>query len=39
MTFSHDYYLSECLKHGENVDFSYEALYIIRYHSFYSWHT
>tara|TARA_Y100000591_G_C21822141_1_gene694281 strand:- start:75 stop:992 length:918 start_codon:yes stop_codon:yes gene_type:complete len=38
MTFSHDYYLSECLKRS-NTNLPYEALYIIRYHSFYSWHT
>ena len=35
MTFSHDYYLSECLKRS-NTNLPYEALYIIRYHSFYS---
>lgn len=38
MTFSHDYYLSECLRRSE-TNLPYEALYIIRYHSFYSWHT
>ena len=38
MTFSHDYYLSECLKRS-NTNLPDEALYIIRYHSFYSWHT
>lgn len=38
MTFSHDYYLSECLKNTE-TNLPDEALYMIRFHSFYAWHT
>ena len=38
MTFSHDYYLSECLKRSK-TNLPNEAIYIIRYHSFYAWHT
>ena len=38
MTFSHDYYLSQSLLKS-NTDLPYEAIYIIQYHSFYSWHT
>ena len=38
MTFSHDYYLSESLSKS-NTNLPIEAIYIIRYHSFYSWHT
>jgi len=38
MTFSHDYYLYEILLHSI-TNLPDEALYIIRYHSFYSWHT
>jgi inositol oxygenase len=35
--FSHDDYLSQALEHnGHNLP--YEALYCIRYHSFYPWH-
>ena len=38
MTFSHDYYLHEVLfKSCTNLP--NEALYIVRYHSFYAWHT
>ena len=38
MTFSHDYYLYEILTRSF-TNLPAEALYIIRYHSFYSWHT
>jgi len=38
MTFSHDYYLSEVFKKS-NTKLPNEAIYIIRYHSFYAWHT
>lgn len=38
MTFSHDYYLSQSLLKSK-TNLPYEAIYIIRYHSFYSWHT
>ena len=38
MTFSHDYYLYEVLSHSF-TNLPLEALYIIRYHSFYAWHT
>lgn len=38
MTFSHDYYLHEILyKSGTNLPT--EALYIVRFHSFYAWHS
>lgn len=38
MTFSHDYYLAECLTRS-NTQLPEEAIYMIRYHSFYTWHT
>ena len=38
MTFSHDYYLYQILTRS-NTNLPAEALYIVRYHSFYSWHT
>lgn len=38
MTFSHDYYLSQSLSKSQ-TNLPYEAIYIIKYHSFYSWHT
>ena len=38
MTFSHDYYLYEVLSRS-HTNLPLEALYIIRYHSFYAWHT
>ena len=38
MTFSHDYYLYEVLSRSY-TNLPLEALYIIRYHSFYAWHT
>lgn len=38
MSFSHDYYLYNILKRN-NVSIPDEGLYIIRFHSFYSWHT
>jgi len=38
MTFSHDYYLYNVLKNSVNI-LPKEALYIVRYHSFYAWHT
>jgi len=38
MTFSHDYYLYNVLLHSSHI-LPDEALYIIRYHSFYAWHT
>ena len=38
MTFSHDYYFSESLSKS-NTNLPLEAIYIIKYHSFYAWHT
>ena len=38
MTFSHDYYLYEVL-FSSYTNLPLEALYIVRFHSFYSWHT
>lgn len=38
MTFSHDFYLANVLDKS-NTNLPPEAIYIIRYHSFYSWHT
>jgi len=38
MTFSHDYYLYTVLLHSTHI-LPDEALYIIRFHSFYAWHT
>lgn len=38
MTFSHDFYLYQILNRS-STNLPAEALYIIRYHSFYSWHT
>ena len=38
MTFSHDYYLYQILTRSR-TNLPAEALYIVRYHSFYSWHT
>ena len=38
MTFSHDYYLSNILQKSK-TNLPYEAIYIIKYHSFYPWHT
>ena len=38
MTFSHDYYLSNVLQKSK-TKLPYEAIYIIKYHSFYPWHT
>lgn len=38
MTFSHDYYLYNVLLHSYHI-LPEEALYIIRFHSFYAWHT
>lgn len=38
MTFSHDYYLANILLNNNN-NLPDIAIYIIRFHSFYSWHT
>ena len=38
MTFSHDYYLYEVLFRSY-TNLPLEALYIVRFHSFYAWHT
>ena len=38
MTFSHDYYLYNILLRSTHI-LPDEALYIIRFHSFYAWHT
>ena len=38
MTFSHDFYLANILSKS-NTNLPNEAIYIIRFHSFYSWHT
>ena len=38
MTFSHDYYLSNLL-YKSTTNLPIEALYIIKYHSFYCWHS
>lgn len=38
MTFSHDYYLSNVLDKS-TTNLPTEALYIIKYHSFYCWHS
>lgn len=38
MTFSHDFYLSEVLNKSIH-NLPEEAIYIIRFHSFYAWHT
>lgn len=37
-SWGHDEYLAKTLERGDN-NFPPEAIYIIRYHSFYSWHT
>ena len=38
MTFSHDYYLYQILKQSDHK-IPDEGLYMIRFHSFYAWHT
>ena len=38
MTFSHDFYFSEVLNHSQHNLHPY-AIYIIKFHSFYPWHT
>jgi len=38
MAFSHDDYLASILEKNE-TNFPKEAMYIIRFHSFYPWHT
>lgn len=38
MSWGHDEYLYQVLKHN-NTTLPEEALYMIRYHSFYPWHT
>jgi len=38
MAFSHDEYLSAVLEKN-STNFPKEAMYMIRYHSFYPWHT
>lgn len=38
MSWSHDEYLYQVLKHNKST-LPEEALYMVRYHSFYPWHT
>lgn len=37
MTWGHDEYIYEVMRQGSNI--CYEGLYLLRYHSFYPWHT
>lgn len=37
MSFGHDEYIYKVFEQGSNIP--YEGLYLLRYHSFYPWHT
>lgn len=39
MSWGHDEYMYQVLKHAEGCTLPQEALYMIRFHSFYPWHT
>lgn len=39
MSWGHDEYLYRVLTHHKETSLPLEGLYIIRYHSFYPWHT
>lgn len=39
MSFGHDEYLAKTLEESENCSLPEEAIYLIRFHSFYPWHS